>query len=244
MDLDEWKSKDCPVNNIGLDWNFETFKSIAKELYRITKQGGVIVWVVGDATIKGSETGTSFRQALYLKKIGFNLHDTMIYGEKGFASPSPNRYHQTFEYMFIFSKGSLKTFNPLKNKKNLNNRRGGFTRRQKDGSMKIVKGVLYLKNFGMRYNICIYEIRKFKVTDDEVAYNHPAIFPEELAEDHIMSWSNKDDLVFDPMYGSGTTCKMAYKLERQYIAFEISFEYCTIAELRIEKEKKQLKIQF
>ena len=94
------------------------FENIAKQLYRVTKSGGVVVWIVGDATIKGSETGTSFRQALYFKEIGFNLHDTMIYSKAGFQYPATNRYHQTFEYMFIFSKGKPKTFNPIKDRKN------------------------------------------------------------------------------------------------------------------------------
>ena len=61
------------------------FEAVAKELYRVTKQGGVVIWVVGDATIKGSETGTSFRQALFFKEIGFNLHDTMIYAKNSYV---------------------------------------------------------------------------------------------------------------------------------------------------------------
>ena len=223
-----------PYDNLrdykGYTFDFET---IARELYRVTKQGGVVVWVVGDATVNGSETGTSFKQALYFKEIGFNLHDTMIYGKKGFSSPSLNKYHQTFEYMFIFSKGKPKTFNPLKDRKNLKDRRDGFTRRQKDGSLKGDGGTLFLEKYGMRYNIWIYEIGKFKVTKDEIAYKHPAIFPEELAQDHIISWSNENDIVFDPMMGSGTTGKMAMKLNRKFIGIDTALEYCEIAKSRI-----------
>lgn len=73
--------------NNEMTWNFEKFKEVAKELFRITKPGGVVVWVVGDATIKGSETGTSFRQALFFKDCGFNLHDTMIYKKTRTLSP-------------------------------------------------------------------------------------------------------------------------------------------------------------
>jgi DNA modification methylase len=93
-------------------YNFD-FEGIAKELHRVTKDGGVIVWVVGDATIKGSETGTSFKQALYFKEIGFNLHDTMIYHKNNYPPLTHNRYEQCFEYMFVFSKRYLKSFNPI-----------------------------------------------------------------------------------------------------------------------------------
>jgi site-specific DNA-methyltransferase (adenine-specific) len=218
-------------------WNFEKFKQLAKELYRIMKKGGVVVWVVGDATINGSETGNSFRQALYFKdECGFNLHDTMIYLKRGFAFPSQVRYHQVFEYMFIFSKGKPKTFSPIKDRKNKYKKQGGDCKRQKDGSMKKGnRGGLLLEDYGQRYNVWDYKMGGGNMTKDKIAYKHPAIFPEQLAHDHIISWSNKGDIVLDPLSGSGTTLKMAEKLNCRWIGIEISEEYCEIAKKRIEE---------
>ena len=102
-------------------WSFDVFKNIANELHRVLKNGGTIVWIVSDATIDGSETGTSFRQALYFKEIGLNLHDTMIWKKETFTAVGSikSRYAPTFEYMFIFTKEKLKTFNPINDKKNV-----------------------------------------------------------------------------------------------------------------------------
>ena len=205
------------------------FKAVAKELYRVTKQGGVVVWVVGDATIKGSETGTSFKQALYFKDIGFNLHDTMIYEKNGFRFPFPNRYHQTFEYMFIFSKGSPKTFNAIKDRKNIHtNRAGKNMKRERDGT-KTYRKSFTPEEYGKRYNVWRYNIGGKK------EHNHPAVFPEKLAEDHILSWSNEGDLVYDPFMGSGTTAKMSILNNRNWIGSEISSEYCEIIEEQVKK---------
>jgi len=213
------------------------FEGIVNQLFRVTKQGGVVVWVVGDATVKGSETGTSFRQALYFKDVGFNLHDTMIYQKNGFANPSTNRYHQTFEYMFVFSKGKPKTFNPIKDRENKwSGPWGKNMGRGKDGVLKERKSFTYGK-WGMRYNIWKYNIGKGNTTKDEIAYKHPAIFPEKLAHDHIISWSNEGDVVLDPMCGSGTTLKEAMKLNRQFIGIDISEEYCYISQERLKEVK-------
>ena len=210
-----------------LEWNFDIFKQVANELYRITKDGGVVVWVVGDATINGSETGTSFKQALYFKEIGFNLHDTMIYEKNGFRFPFPNRYHQTFEYMFIFSKGSPKTFNGIKDRKNIHtNRAGKNMKRERDGT-KTYRESFTPEEYGKRYNVWRYNIGGKK------EHNHPAIFPDKLAEDHILSWSNEGDTILDPMAGSGTTLKMAKKNNRNYIGIEISPEYIDIINKRL-----------
>jgi len=214
------------------------FEGIAKELYRVTKQGGVVVWVVGDATIKGSETGTSFKQALYFKEIGFNLHDTMIYEKDSISFPETNRYSQIFEFMFILSKGKPKTVNIIKDRKNLhyNGRKKikGNYRTEENGSKRHNKQNL-LKEFGSRFNIWRISTGCNKSTLDKFAFQHPAIFPEKLAEDHILSWSNEGDTVLDPMCGSGTTLKMAKKNNRNYIGIEISEDYYKIAEARIWK---------
>ena len=213
------------------------FKAIANQLYRITKDGGVIVWVVGDETINGSESGESFRQALYFKEIGFNLHDTMIYQKHNFSNPSNTRYHQIFEFVFVLSKKCPKTFNPIKDRKNIEADKigswGKNTVRQKNGSFKINKKKVN-SGHGMRYNI--WRIKT------EMNPLHPAQFPEALAQDHIISWSNPNDIILDPMAGSGTVPKMCERLNRRWVACESSEEYCELSAKRIETEASQLKL--
>jgi len=212
-------------------WSFANFQGIAKELYRVTKQGGVVVWVVGDATIKGNETGTSFRQALYFKEIGFNLHDTMIWNKGGFSAVGAlkTRYAPVFEYMFILTKGKIKTFNPIKDKPNKHSGKLIHkTKRLEDGSIK--KGTPYISSeYGQRYNIWDIFPQRQKGKDC-----HPAPFPEQLAQDHILSWSNEGDVVLDPFMGSGTTAVACINTNRKFIGIEISKEYFEIAKKRIE----------
>ena len=219
-----------PYDNLRVYNGYEfDFESIAKELYRVTKIGGVIVWVVADATIKGNETGTSFKQALFFKDIGFNLHDTMIWIKPGGgAIGSKNAYWQNFEYMFVFSKGKLKTFNPLEDK--MNKVKAGkkviaLGSRQKDGTYKSKRQII-TKEYGKRPNTWLIPQQKAKL-------NHPAPFPEVLAKDHILSWSNIGDLVYDPFMGSGTTALIAKNNGRNYIGSEMSEEYCKIIEERL-----------
>lgn len=209
------------------------FEEIAKELYRITKEGSVVVWVVGDATTKGSETGTSFKQVLYFKEIGFNLHDTMIYEKSGIPFPSKVRYNNCFEYMFILSKGKPKTINLIADKKNImaGEKRDTAKYRTKDGWTK--KCSWEIKEFGIRNNIWRYSTGSNKSTKDKIAFQHPAIFPEKLAEDNILTWSKEGDIVFDPMCGSGTTCKMAKINNRNFIGIDICSEYCEISKQRV-----------
>jgi len=225
-----------PYDNLrdykGYTFNFE---AIAKELFRITKQGGVVVWVVGDATIDGSETGTSFRQALYFKEVGFNLHDTMMWCKTKMPQ-NHNRYEQGFEYMVILSKGKPKSFNGIKDKTNTE---AGATAhasyRDKDGIVKKTSSFNKTKiaEFGLRTNVWF--ITPCLSKDNR--YGHPAPFPEELVKDHILSWSNEGDLVLDPMCGSGTTCKMTKQLGRNFIGIDSSEEYCKIANKRLEQDK-------
>ena len=225
-----------PYDNLrtynGYSWDFE---NIAKELFRITKKGGVVVWVVGDQTIKGSETGTSFRQALYFKEIGFNLHDTMIYAKNNPMPIQHNRYQPCFEYMFILSKGKPNAFNPIM--ENTVNPSGKLTitQREKDGSKNHGSGYGDKRNSKRyRHNVWKYNVGKNQTTKDSVAFEHPAIFPEQLAKDHIISWSNENDTVLDPFMGSGTTGKVCKLLNRNFIGIEISKEYFEIAKKRIE----------
>jgi DNA modification methylase len=211
------------------------FENIAKELYRVIKHGGVVVWVVGDATVKGSETGTSFKQALYFKECGFNLFDTMIYAKPPRGAVGNNKtYWQTFEYMFIFSKGNPKTINLICDRKNKESRDGdNGTKRLENGELLKVKRGGY-SEYGRRTNIWEYGIGKGQSTKDDFAFKHPAIFPEQLANDHIISWSNEGDIVYDPFAGSGTTGKMAILNKRKCIMSEISTEYCDIIKKRLE----------
>lgn len=239
------RMKEIPDNSIDLTVtsppydNLRTYKGysfdfegIAKELYRITKEGGVVVWVVNDATIKGSETGTSFRQALYFKDVcGFNLHDTMIYHKN---NPVPNevgkRYQPSFEYMFVLSKGKVSTFNPILEEAKMfgkvKPKKDGKQFRQGDGSMKASHGLKYNKAFKFKHNVFTYNLSG--------KTNHPAIFPESLANDHIISWSNEGDVVFDPFTGSGTTAKMALLNNRKFIGCEIAADYMDIIFERVK----------
>jgi len=224
-----------PYDNLrnynGFEFDFET---IACELYRVTKPGGVVVWVVGDATIDGSETGTSFRQALGFMDCGFRLHDTMIYEKNGSPFPDKTRYYNLFEYMFILSKESPKSINLISDRKNKwANSWGKQSTRDKDGSLKKMEKREDSNDLGVRFNIWRINTGKGFSTKDEIAYKHPAIFPEALARDHIISWSNPGDLILDCFMGSGTTLKMSKELGRNYIGIDSSIEYCQLSRKRL-----------
>lgn len=214
----------------GFDWDFP---AIARELYRVTKPGGVVVWVVGDATIKGSETGTSFRQALGFMDIGFNLHDTMIYAKTNPIPQTHNRYEQQFEYMFVLSKGKPSVFHPLKvatkhggKLEEWGNRRAvadnAARRRRNESDTRITSKEKPL------YNIWYYSVGGGNA-------KHPGVFPEALARDHILTWSNPGDTVLDPFMGSGTTGQMAVLNGRYFIGCDISPEYVEMSRARIEQ---------
>jgi len=216
-------------------FTFEDFKEIASELNRVLEYGGTIVWVVGDAVLKGSESGTSFRQALYFKDIGFNIHDTMIYQKCGFQFPMTNRYQQVFEYMFVFTKGRPKTFNPIKDRENkCAGEKLKGSERQRDGSLTL-KRIKSVSKFGTRTNIWQINNGYMKTTTDKYAFEHPAMFPEQLAEDHILSWSNQQDTVLDPFMGAGTTGKASMKLNRNFIGIELDKSYFKISQKRINQ---------
>ena len=216
------------------------FEALAKGLYRVMKNGGVVVWIVNDATVDGSETGTSFRQALYFMDCGFNLHDTMIWAKDGGGAVGSNlAYTQNFEYMFVFSKGRPKTTNLIKDKLNMSF--GSAThvqqgRRMADGSFK-VEHRKETEFFSKRNNWWLLVPGK-----EEGSKFHPAVFPEKLVRDHIISWSNEGDIVYDPFSRSGTTAKVAYMNNRHYIGSEISKEYYEKANKRIDAEKRQYKL--
>ena len=216
-------------------WNFDIFKKIARQLYRVVKDGGVVVWVVGDSVVKGNKSLSSFKQALYFQQIGFNMFDVIIYEKAGTAPPHKNRYFNAFEYMFVLSKGNPKTINLLEDKPNKwanHSTFGNVTRREQDGTL-TPKGRKVVRPFGVRTNIWRYNNGKGFSTKDKIAYEHPAIFPEKLVQDHIISWSNEGDIVLDPFCGSGTVAKVASLLNRKWVGIEISSEYCKIANERL-----------
>ena len=204
-------------------WGEHVWKSVIQDLFRVTKQGGVVVWVVGDATIKGSETGTSFKQALWAMECGFNLHDTMIYEKAGTGACGSNyAYWQAFEYMFVWSKGKPKTVTRIETNKPVVQ---GGSRRKANGTKK--KEMRSLEGKKQKLN----NIWRFSVGGKDTG--HPAPFPEQLAHDHILSWSNEGDTVLDPFMGSGTTGKMSKQLNRNFIGIELDKEYFEIAKKRI-----------
>jgi site-specific DNA-methyltransferase (adenine-specific) len=219
-----------PYDNLrdynGYEFDFEP---IARQLYRVTKPGGVVVWVVADATIDGSETGTSFRQALGFQSLGFNV-ETMIYEQAGTGAKGCNYlYWQTFEFMFILSKGKIKTSNLILDKKN--QWAGAYSHGRATAKFSGTFTRVKVPEYGRRTNIWRYSVGFTNYQNDQ---SHPAIFPEALARDHIISWSNPGDLVLDPMCGSGTTLKMAKELGRNFIGIDISEEYCQLSQRRVE----------
>lgn len=218
-------------NNSSL-WDWSVFTAVAAGLWRVTKPGGVVVWVVGDSTINGSETGSSFEQALAFKKMGFNLHDTMIYKRES-APLSHRRYEQKFEYMIVLSKGKPNSFNGITEPSKSAFQKRTSTMRQDSDALgnRSAKGVV--KATKLKGNVFEYSVGNNCSTKDKIAHKHPAIFPEQLAKDHIVSWSNEGDTVFDPFLGSGTTGKMAKQLNRKFIGVEIDLEYFKIASERI-----------
>jgi DNA modification methylase len=208
------------------------FKAIAKGLFKVTKKGGVVVWVVGDKIKNGNKSLTSFRQALYFQEIGFNVHDTMIYRKKNTPFMRTNAYTNCFEFMFVLCKGTPKTFNPIKTKTARQGQEMLVFNKGADGINRKVLGELKAEK--TLTNIWEYAVGLGGTTNDKIAFEHPAVFPEKLAEDHILSWTNKNDVVFDPMCGSGTTLKMAAINKRSYFGCDISEEYVTLAKKRLK----------
>ena len=205
-------------------WNFEVFKKTADNLVKVLKNGGVIVWVVADKTDKGSESGTSFRQALYFKDLGLNIHDTMIYRKLNYVPLTHNRYEQEFEYMFCFSKGKPKTFNPIKIPCKWAGTetwgKASFYKTDDDeltqGSKKVINDTKIKGN--------IFEYHTGSTTDSK-KYKHPAMYPLQLAKDQIQSWTNENDIVLDPFMGAGTTGQACLELNRNFIGCEIVDKY-------------------
>lgn len=222
-----------PYDNIrnynGFRWNFH---GMVFELYRVLKTGGVVIWNVADQTVKGGESGTSFRQALHFMESGFTLHDTMIYYKNNPMPSGGDRYHQAWEYIFCFSKGKPKTFNPIMVEAKYGGGESNMKNRGVDGELNYTRAK---RNTHTKVrNVFAYSIGGGISTRDKIAYEHPAIMPEKLAEDQILTWSNSGDLVYDPFTGSGTTAKMTLLNEREFVGSEISEEYCELARRRLK----------
>lgn len=231
-----------PYSNIrrynGFSWDFE---SLAKELYRVTKNGGIVCWIVNDQYINGGRDLSSYKQALYFKEqCGFTVHDVMIYQKSGFNFPANNRYHQVYEYILVLTKGKIKTFNPLIDRKNAypGQKAHGLHRGADENDYKDMSQIVKAKpagEYGKRYNVWYVKVGKRKeVAENDIAYKHPAIFPESLCGDLIRSFSNENDIILDPFMGSGTTAKVCKDLKRNYIGFELNLEYCKLIEERLK----------
>lgn len=224
-------------------WKETVWQEVFQQLFRITKIGGVVVWVVADATIGGSETGTSFRQALWGMDCGFKLHDTMIWNKNAFSAVGALsvRYAPVFEYMFVFAKGKLKTFNPIKDKPNVTaGQKISGTVRNADGTLKPKSTIgNIISSFGQRYNV--WEINAQRQQGKNV---HPAPFPYSLAQDHIISWSNPSDLILDPFMGSGSTGVACFLTNRNFIGIELDDKYFELASNRIKDVDKFNEIEY
>ena len=220
--------------NDTLVWNEDVWKDIITNLYKITKDGGMVVWITNDATIKGNETGTSFKQALYFQSVGFNLHDTMIWNKPNpFNFGSNKCYKQSFEYMFVFSKGRPKTLNLIKDvPAKMAGKVLKGARKHSDGTRDIVPDFV-CSNYKKRTNV-------WNVNTSSVNNGHPAVFPQELARDHMLSWSNPGDIVFDPFMGSGTVGVVAQNEGRDFIGIEKVKDYYDISVSRVGSSNKSL----
>ena len=227
-----------PYDNLrtynGFEWDFEV---TAKELFRVTKDGGVCIWVVGDSTIDGSETLTSSKQKIFFREsCGWNIHDTEIYHRRGMPNEQEKRYRQDFEYIFVLGRGVPVTFNPMRHERHYNDKRKFKNiNRRKDGNFKLAKmNPLAMTKDG---NLFFYVASGGVGQTDPIAYEHPATFPEKLAADNVLTWSNVGNVVLDCFSGSGTTLKMAKQLGRKAVGIEISEKYCQIAVDRLRQKE-------
>jgi DNA modification methylase len=209
---------------------YEALRQIADRL----DVGGVCVWNVADATVNGSETGSSFRQALFAMDCGLRLHDTMLYIKDNVNFPEEVRYFSGHEYMFVFSNGAPKTFNPIKDRPNKwRGTKQHGTDRQPDGSLKPSSGNgKIIKPFGMRFNW-------WRLKNNNNPTPHPAPMPFAMAFDQATSWTNPGDTILDPFMGSGTTGVACAKLGRKFIGIELEPKYFDIACERIQKAYDQ-----
>jgi site-specific DNA-methyltransferase (adenine-specific) len=212
----------------GHSWDFP---AVARELTRILKPGGVIVWVVGDATVDGSETLTSMRQAIHFRDVcGLKVWDTMIYRTNK-PPQSGRRYDPCWEFMFCLSRGVPSVFNGLREPTLAPGVMNSGGMRRTDAKMKPRTRIGRTGDDRLRENI--WYLPRSPASGDSYRLEHPATFPDELSADHILSWSNPGDVVLDPFAGSGTTLKMAKEHGRRWIGIEVNPAYVEICRKRV-----------
>jgi len=220
-------------------WDFDR---VAEQLYRVTMPGGVVCWVVQDGFEKGRRTCTSFKQALRFFGLGFWMWEVLIVVVKSYQLPTTGRYVSLFHYCFVMSKGKPRKVNVLRDKPNkcAGMMKRNWHRRSPDGSMR--KGVLPqpIAQYGLRGNVWEYAGGYGSTTKDKYAFAHPALMPEKLARDLILSFSSPYDMVLDPFMGAGTTAKMALLNGRRWLGFEIDDEYVAIASERLRNAERLL----
>jgi len=227
--------------NYNLNWNFGIFKLISNEMNRVLKDGGVIIWVVNDKTQNGSESLSSFKQVIFFNELGLKLYDTMIYKKLNYTPLTHRRYEQEFEYMFCLSKGIPKTFNPIKIKCKYGGTKSrgspSFYKSNNDNLTKINKYII--NNEKIKGNI--FEYNTGSLTN--IKLNHPAVFPLELVNDQIISWSNENDIILDCFAGSGTTAIACINTNRNYILMEKEEKYIDIINDRIKNHTKVIEFE-
>jgi site-specific DNA-methyltransferase (adenine-specific) len=224
----------------GHDFTHEKFQSIARELYRITKPGGIVVWIVRDQILRrNGATGESARQWLYFQKVGFRLHDQIPMEKLGQRWAGRNRYGNSIEYALVVSKGRPDFVDLIRDRENKHaGKLNVFTRRAANGEMQVAGKPQAINRLGVRRGVWAYGVGRSSTTRDYDALRiHPALMPEQMAEDHIISWSRPGELVFDPMAGGGTTCKMALLNNRRYLGFEIHRPFQQGAVRRLERAR-------
>lgn len=238
-----WNSVDLVVSSPPYDsmrsyrsgqrWHF---LGVAYQLQRVLKPGGVLVWIVADETVNGSETGTSLNQALHFRELGLNLHDTMIW-TKYLPGLMGKRYTSCWEYMFVLSKGEPKTFNPIMRKNKTAGTECRKNQRTKNGV--VCTGHMVTKDYSIEENVWRIQVGGTNSSKHPLQGKHPAVFPEKLASQHIATWSNPGDLVCDPFSGSGTTCAVAARMGRRYVGIDLDAEYCRNARVRIRRARAE-----
>lgn len=214
-------------------WDHEKFMLVARELWRVAMQGGVVSWVVRDQIADGDQSASSFRQALFFKGLGFRLHNTIIIEKQIIRGISRVRYGVAPEFAFVFSKGRPRTINLIEDKENkFGGRHMRFSTRSRDGT-KCKTAKALIRPFGVRGNVWRYTTGSRVTAKEDYAYDHPALMPERLAHDLIVSWSRPGDLVLDPFGGAGTTAKMALLGHRRYLSMEAHRPYHDLAVRRM-----------
>ena len=213
------------------------FEAAAAELWRITRPGGVVCWVVREEVVDGSESGEASEQRLFFRDLGFRLHQTIVMERYGSRARSPGRYGESLEYAFILAKGKPATVRLLRDRRNKTaGKLVTATHRYPDGSYRVQR--YEVDEWGYRKAVW-YFAQGMHVATDPVARLHQAPMPEAMAEDLILSYSREGDLIFDPFAGVATTAKMALLNHRNYFGYEINAIYHARGEERLRAARME-----